>query len=1059
MENIKYSDFFLNLKHIPPKEDKVARSALRKQEKDRCKGGVFVDGVFIPGWLYWHMNHWWIVDDIKDEFGNIIPYEYRASLRDNEWLRAEALEQCRTFIDPDGNVSMKGYVEVGLRQGGKDLLNKSILYTPTNEITIGECEVGQQIYDESGKLTTIIGKYPQGKKPVYKLTLVDGREVYCGLEHNWEVWDRQPGKNKYIVKTTKELLENYKRVRPSWKNRKNPYEYRYSIPNNQAVGYADKVLPIDPYVLGLWLGDGSNYDTKITNIDQEIIDYIYDYAEEIGLQVTNTGKITYSITSGIRGGHENNRNLFHSYLRDTNLYQNKHIPDIYKYSSIEQRMELLRGLMDSDGSCAKNGKIEFSSSIPSLAKDFYSLCRSLGINLSSTNKHTSYKKEDIKIECKDTTRFILYTDKPIFKLTRKLNNISRNPKYLDHTVIVDIQYVFDEETTCIRVDNDSHLFLTDNYTVTHNSTIESSFTAYNAILFKKSQNAVVSCSEQDLDNLKLRLNYGLDKLHPIIKIPKLTKDKRAKSILLGYKSSDGEDQIWSHILIRNIADGQNTEGPAGLSAKSFIMDEIGKAPFSQALEAAKPAFMSKYGWRAIPILVGTGGAFDKGDDAERIFYHPEANNFLGFKNEETGETTGFFMSGLFRTDCKEETNLAAYLIKEGKIPQGDYPELSKIPILVSNKEKALKKILEDRRLKAMDPDNTEYLKLIMYFPLTPKECFLSSSENFYSTEIAQQQKDNLEKQFPGLKVGMFVDLEEQQVETNSGSVQVLDVKIVHKPSNKLPISSYPVKDKESLDAPIVIFEHPIPNAPVGLYTGGVDPYVFDEVVSSDSIGVVAIYKRSLDLFSNSFQNRIVAYYAARPKSKDEWNKNARLLIEYYNSVYTLVENDEMSFINYMNSLNKGHYLMDTPEWLKAEVGFKGANSVRPKGVSRSSLAVRNLLRTNLKQEMEEVYTTVAIEGSDEPRKILGITKFNDPMFLEEIIKWNKDRNADREVAYSLAITAARKLDELGIKPDVKNDDPRFQMPVRYKLKDKSGRNMFKPMTFYPTKGRPMKIFK
>ena len=69
-----------------------------------------------------------------------------------------------------------------------------------------------------------------------------------------------------------------------------------------------------------------------------------------------------------------------------------------------------------------------------------------------------------------------------------------------------------------------------------------------------------------------------------------------------------------HIIIRNIAEGHNTEGPAGVSAKSFIMDEIGKAPFSQALEAAKPAFMSKFGWRAIPILVGTGGAFEAGEE-------------------------------------------------------------------------------------------------------------------------------------------------------------------------------------------------------------------------------------------------------------------------------------------------------------------------------------------------------------------------------------------------------------------------------------------------------------
>lgn len=577
------------------------------------------------------------------------------------------------------------------------------------------------------------------------------------------------------------------------------------------------------------------------------------------------------------------------------------------------------------------------------------------------------------------------------------------------------------------------------------TTLESSIISYNATLFKKSQNIIVSGSDDDLNNIKLRLNYGLGKIWDGLRKPRLTKDKRAKEITLGYKDKDNEDIIWSHIIIRNIAEGQNTEGPAGVTAKSFIMDEIGKAPFSQALEAAKPAFMSKYGWRAIPILVGTGGSFEKGADAERIFYNPEANNFLSFIHEETGERTGFFMPGTFRTDCKYQTNLAEYLKQLGRIPEGTYPELSKIPISVSDKVKALEKIKTDREKKARDPDQTEYRKLIMYFPLTPNECFLSSSDNFYNSGIAEKQKAKLEQDYPGLRVGMYVELEDE------------GDKIVHKPSKKLPISSFPVKPKEDKDTPIVILEHPISQTPpYGLYVGGCDSYVFDDAGESAlaSLGTLYIFKRMYDVLSDSFQDMLVAWYVGRPKEKSTWNKNAKLLIKYFNAI-TLCENDEMSFINYMIAEGQGHMMMDTPDWIKEFMPTSGFMK-RPKGISRQNEKVQKFLRGTLKQYMEETFVTVPIQGSNETRKILGVNKIYDPMLLEEIIKWNKDGNFDREVAASLAITAARKMDEqrIGVS-DVQEDEKEKRVERKQRVMFKELGSTYK----YDTRTRLNKLLK
>ena len=293
--DITTSEFFKNLTSLPD-EGTQEFEDLIKWEEEKCLGGVNVNGIKIPGWLYFNLNHWWIRGDKKDNYGNIVRVPIRPYLRDNEWIRSEAMEACRT--------QMKGYMEIGLRQGGKDLLDSSKLYTPDGEITIGECNIGDQIYDESVKLTTIIAKFPQGIKPVYELTLYDNRKIYCGLDHNWFVYDRH--KKVYKKLTTRELLKDYRYERPSWKaqGRKNPYEFKYYIDSNKPVEYSEKDLEIPPYLMGLWLGDGGNYQSNITTADKEIYEYVKDYCDSQNLTFNKLAgsEYTYLISSGKKGG-------------------------------------------------------------------------------------------------------------------------------------------------------------------------------------------------------------------------------------------------------------------------------------------------------------------------------------------------------------------------------------------------------------------------------------------------------------------------------------------------------------------------------------------------------------------------------------------------------------------------------------------------------------------------------------------------------------------------------------------------------------------------------------
>jgi hypothetical protein len=541
------------------------------------------------------------------------------------------------------------------------------------------------------------------------------------------------------------------------------------------------------------------------------------------------------------------------------------------------------------------------------------------------------------------------------------------------------------------------------------SEFEASITGYNALMFQDTQNVIVGGNDPDLNLLKDKIDFGLKKMWEGLAIPRLDKDWRKSMVKLGYKQKNNDDEIWSYLIIRNADGGDNTEAPAGTTAKSFVMDEVGKYPFSQVFTAAKPAFISEFGWRTIPILVGTGGSFEKGEDAQRFFENPEANNFLAFVDPETGAKTCLFMPGWYRQDCKVETTLDKFLVDVRGMELKDTSELSKIIIKVCDKEKAIAKIKAEREEKAKDPDQTDYLKEIMYHPLTPAECFLSSATNFYNGELARLQKAKLtENNITGSHVFLKHDGE----------------KITHEfVPHKRPISSHPVKKTEDKDAPIVIWEMPISNPPYGLYVAGIDPYRQDEAVYSDSLGAVYIYKRMHDISGEKLQDAFVAAYVARPKDKAKWEEQARLLIKYYNAI-GFCENDEMSFIDYMIAQGDGHYLAPQPDWLKVVVPNSKVD--RKKGIHRSSDAIRVHLRGKLKTYMEEKIHVEKDEKGSVVREVHGISRILDPMLCEEISKWNPDGNFDREVAASLAVSYARHLDPQIGKVNSTEVDPRYK---------------------------------
>lgn len=563
------------------------------------------------------------------------------------------------------------------------------------------------------------------------------------------------------------------------------------------------------------------------------------------------------------------------------------------------------------------------------------------------------------------------------------------------------------------------------------SEMEASYFGMNAIMFKLTQNVIVCGNDNDLSLLKDKVDFGLKHIWEGINIPRLDKTWRSNQIRLGYKMPSGDDAIWSYIVIRNAKDGHNTEVSAGTTAKSFIMDEVGKYAFAQAFEAGVPAMKGEFGWRAIPILVGTGGSFDHGKDAENFFLNPEANDFLPFEDEKTGKKTCLFLSGLYRQDCKEEKTLKEFLIKDlGRTLEGNTSELEKIKIKVSNKEKATNLIEKEREEAKKNPDGTIYLKKVMYLPLTIEECFLSDSDNIFDVEAAKRQKLRLITQE---RVGTPVTL------------HMSETGIKHEFTDKLPITNFPLKPQDSKDAPIIIYEFPMENPPYGLYVAGVDPYRQGKSEYSTSLGSVYIYKRMHDITGEKYQDMIVASYTARPDKKDKWEEQARLLIKYYNAL-ALCENDDISFIEHMKAKNEAHFLQKQPEWIREVV--PNTTVTREYGVHRSSDKIRDFLHNCLKRYLEEVIFEEKDKDGNVIKQVLGIHKILDPVLLEEIIQYNdKEGNFDRVIAIELALAQAYKMDPIYGKVGGEKDS-RIQSlakPNKYKgqLFNQSSSGLFK----------------
>lgn len=335
------------------------------------------------------------------------------------------------------------------RQVGKALALDTPIPTATGWTTIGDIKVGDKILSPDGNEVSVTFKTEtMFNHQCYKIYFDNGEEIIADADHLWEVNAKDWRTGKKVI-TTNEIYLKYSKKSNNKRGKGvvGPIYIEYTKP---FIG-ENKNLPIDPYLLGVWLGDGYSSDGRIISHKN---DYEY-YKTRIDVEYEREDK------NCIRFKCKNLRKK----LKENNLLKNKHIPEIYLRSSIEQRLELLRGLMDTDGSITKTQSFEFYQKNYEFITQVVELLSSLGIKSRVSRKLIN--------NCWYYTISFASKEK-LFNLPRKVNLINFNGNGRPQNKRIYIQKIEKVESVpvaCIQVDSEDHLFLCGKtFISTHNTT-------------------------------------------------------------------------------------------------------------------------------------------------------------------------------------------------------------------------------------------------------------------------------------------------------------------------------------------------------------------------------------------------------------------------------------------------------------------------------------------------------------------------------------------------------------------------------------------------------------
>lgn len=360
---------------------------------------------------------------------------------------------------------------------GKCIPNSTNIPTPDGWRKVEEIKIGDYLFDRQGNPTKVLGVYPQGKKEVYEITFGDGRQAKCSIDHIWSVHKRTWGEaNYYRERTTEEILkDNYKIV-----DKRGRKQHNYSIPCCQPVKYSEKNYLIHPYVIGAFLGDGcckGHSRLVLSSENDEIPEYCAELIGNIEIKDWYGQKYKHTFFNKTTQEYLLTKDFFKDFSEELLQYSyDKKIPSIYKYGSIEQRYQLLQGLFDTDGSIQKNnGLVSFTSTSLSLIKDVQEVLYSLGHSsiITETKRKFLYTNTcyTLRINMSHKDKINLFKLKRKRKIAESFKDKKQRHDYTKTTIVNIKKLDYSEDMTCFYVDNREHLFLMNDFIVTHNTSV------------------------------------------------------------------------------------------------------------------------------------------------------------------------------------------------------------------------------------------------------------------------------------------------------------------------------------------------------------------------------------------------------------------------------------------------------------------------------------------------------------------------------------------------------------------------------------------------------------
>lgn len=1018
-----------------------------ENEAMKLLNGVTINGVFIHPWLYWHINFWKMMIDVGDDR---IPGN--SQLRDNEWMFAEFLKQAEE--------ENKGIFMFGCRRFGKALLDSEILYLEDREKMIGNIVVGDKIYDDKGNLVEVVGIYPQGKVTTYRVVFEDGRNVICCGNHQWRV--NHGG--KWHVRSLRAIAGlDYKSM---------------SIPVGEALNYPTAKLPVPPSayasMLAAYLGGYSGdmfFDKYIckkflrSSIDQKK-DFIENFIRSFRNVVTGEEELTLSHidmdvinfvqrmfwASGWYAKLEGNklilsRNRKELKIRSISIYGKEHATCI----TVDNDSHLF---------LTTNYVVTHNTAIMSSL-----LARNATMTYNLTHNVIGASKEDLA-NMGEYLEFGLDNLPPYLTINRTGNDWTKE-------VVLGTRNINNQRDVHARI----RITNVDDGK-TRGSLKTAGGTPYTSIYDEVGKFPVLGawlagrpahmmhgrmrgvclmagcccagtivyksngepCRIEDLKQEDGIIGFDVENHKIISQNIEWIKPPSFKSCFrITTKSNRTLECSFDHPIKCEYPNGRDILYDGYVSASKLIkgdaiwtidnngnklLDYVDGIDFIGERKVYNLTASDTHTYIANGIIThNTGGNVEKSQDAQKIMNSPDEYGFIIMNYDILNKrvikpTWRICKSGCFvpaqmsHAYEKKETTLDKYLGVENA------PGLKKIKIKVSDFDKNTG-IIKSRLDELVKKDRALYVQERMAFPLSIDDCFLNTNVNRFPVEDALKHKSRLlEEGRPGKTVDIY---------------QIDGMKMGYNFSDK-QLADYPFQGG-NIDSPVVIYEDPPEEGGVFDYTyvSSLDPYKSDKA-DTDSVGSFYVLKRYVKI-NDPFAYCIVASYASRPPSSDDFCRNCEILQEAYGAK-CLMENADRMYEFYLTRRNKQLMLLEDGERLAGKIIRAGARQNNKLGLAPTVPNQRMLFNTVIQYCWEDVVVGYDDDGNEITQK--GIYRIPDIELLDEIIAFGPGTNTDRIIAFGHALLLAKYYDDMGYMPESTTQKENQKKRERKKIEQVKG---------------------